>query len=292
MVYMGIIAALLSAASWAFGTVMFDRIGKVVPYVGLTFLKGIISIVFMVALLAFTGGLQPIGMWEFSFLVLSGIIGISIGDSLFFKSLQDLGAKVQVIFFLLGQIFTMILSLFLLGELLSVKQYVGSIILLAGIVVVIWGKQENHPNKSRGIACGLLSILCFSVSAILVKVAIADVEVITATFYRLVFGTVFTLGFGVAVQQFRSWIEPLKDKRTLCQLVFNVFVITYGGFLLSMVAIKHVSVSLASVLSTTEPVFVLLLAYIVNKEKVSRQEIIGTLITILGIVIIINGGQN
>lgn len=289
MIYCGIIVALLSAASWAFATVVFDRIGKVVPYVGITFLKGIFSIILMIVLLIFTGGLHEIGIWEFSFLALSGIIGISVGDSLFFKSLQDLGAKVQVIFFLLGQIFTMILSLLLLGELLSLGQYIGAIILLTGIVVVIWGKQENHPNKVRGIVCGLLSILCFSVSAIMVKMAIADVEVVTATFYRMAFGTIFTLGFGVMGKQLPSWVKPLRDKRLLALFILNVFVITYGGFLLSMVAIKLISVSLVSVLGTTEPVFVLLFAYLINKEKITKQEVIGTMITLAGLFIIING---
>lgn len=289
MIYVGIIVALLSAASWAFATVVFDRIGKVVPYVGITFLKGIFSIILMIVLLIFTGGLHDIGIWEFSFLSLSGIIGISLGDSLFFKSLQDLGAKVQVIFFLLGQIFTMVLSLLLLGELLSLEQYIGAVVLLTGIVIVIWGKQDNHPNKGRGFVCGLLSILCFSVSAIMVKMVIAEVEVITATFYRMLFGTIFTLGFGVVGKQLPSWIKPLKDKRLLILFILNVFVITYGGFLLSMVAIKLISVSLVSVLGTTEPVFVLLFAYLINKEKITKQEVIGTMITLIGLFIIING---
>lgn len=290
MIYLGIIVALLSAASWAFATVVFDRIGKVIPYVGITFLKGTFSIILMMVLLLFTGGLQAVRVWDFAFFALSGIIGISIGDSLFFKSLQDLGAKVQVIFFLLGQIFTMVLSLLLLGELLSLQQYIGAIILLTGIVVVIWGKQENHPNKVRGIICGLLSILCFSVSAIMVKIAIADVEVVTATFYRMVFGTIFTLGFGVVGKRLHFWIEPLKDKRLLSLFVLNVVVITYGGFLLSMLAIKLISVSLVSVLGTTEPVFVLLFAFLINKERIRKQEIIGTLITLIGLFIIIKGG--
>lgn len=290
MIYLGIIVALLSAASWAFATVVFDRIGKVIPYVGITFLKGTFSIILMMVLLLFTGGLQAVRVWDFAFFALSGIIGISIGDSLFFKSLQDLGAKVQVIFFLLGQIFTMVLSLLLLGELLSLQQYIGAIILLTGIVVVIGGKQENHPNKVRGIICGLLSILCFSVSAIMVKIAITDVEVVTATFYRMVFGTIFTLGFGVVGKQLHFWIEPLKERRLLSLFVLNVVVITYGGFLLSMLAIKLISVSLVSVLGTTEPVFVLLFAFLINKERIRKQEIIGTLITLIGLFIIIKGG--
>lgn len=287
MLYVGMIASLLSAASWAFGTVMFDRIGKVVPYVGITFLKGILSIVLMIGLLLFTGGLQSIGFEECAFLILSGIIGIAIGDSLFFRSLQDLGAKVQVVFFLLGQIFTMLLSLLLLDEVLTVCQYVGATILLIGIAIVIWRKEENHPNKSRGIVCGLLSILCFSISIIMIKVSISEVEVVTATFYRMAFGTAFTLGFGVVGKRVSSWIRPLKDTRLLGMFVLNVIVITYGGFLLSMVAIKYISVSLASVLSTTEPIFVILFAFLINREKVNRKEIFATLLTLFGLYLLI-----
>ena len=288
MAFWGILSALLSACSWAFGTITFERIGKVVPFVGITFLKGVFSIVLMILLLVVTGGLYPIGWGEFSFLALGGIVGITIGDSLFFKSLQDLGAKTQVIFFLLGQILTMILSLLFLGELLSVEQYIGAFILLTGVIVTTWGTQTNHPNKIRGIIFGLASMTCFSVSAIMVKAAISDVPVITATFYRMVFGTIFTLGYGVASKNFSSWIRPLKDKKLLGLFVFNVIVITYGGFLLSMAAIKYISVSLASVLGATEPIFVLLLAFLLMREKVTKREVIGTIVTLVGLFLIIN----
>ena len=288
MAFFGILSALLSAFSWAFRTITFERIGKVVPFVGITFLKGVFSIVLMILLLLFTGGLYSIGLWEFSFLALSGIIGITIGDSLFFKSLQDLGAKTQVIFFLLGQILTMILSLLFLGELLSLEQYIGAFVLLSGVVVTTWGTQSNHPNKLRGIVFGLLSMTCFSVSAIMVKAAISDVPVITATFYRMLFGTIFTLGYGLASKNFSSWVKPLQDRKLLCLFIFNVIVITYGGFLLSMAAIKFISVALASVLSATEPIFVLLLAFLIMKEKASKRELIGTVITLIGLFLIIN----
>lgn len=288
MALWGILAALLSAASWAFGTVIFERIGKAIPFVGITFLKGVLSILLMLLLIAFTGGIQAISFWEFCFLALSGVVGISIGDSLFFKSLQDLGAKTQVIFFLLGQILTMVLSLLFLGELLTIEQYIGATILLTGVIVTTWGTQQNHPNKARGIICGLLSMFCFSISAIMVKAAISEVEVVTATFYRMLFGTIFTLGYGLISKNFKSWVTPLRDVRLLMLFIVNVIVITYGGFTLSMAAIKYISVSLASVLSATEPIFVLILAYLIAKEKITKREFWGTLITLAGLFLIIN----
>ena len=287
MEWIGIIAALGSAASWAFATVLFERLGKTIPAAGMTFFKGLFSLIFMVALILCTGGFDPVSLHDFLFLALSGIIGISIGDTLFFRSLQDLGAKVQVLYFMLGQVVTMLLSFLLLGEILSIEEYIGATILLMGIMIVTIGKQEDHPNKMRGILGGFASILCFSLSSIMVKVSIVDVGVPTATFWRMFFSTLSILLIGFTAKRFVIWYTPLKQVKTFSLFMLNVVVITYGGFLLSMMAIKHITVSLASVLSATEPVFVLIFAYLVNHDRATKRELIGAVITIAGLLTII-----
>lgn len=283
----GFVAALASAASWAFCTVMFDRIGKVIPFAGITFLKGTFSIILMAFLTMFMGGFTSLTLEEGFYLALSGIIGIAIGDTLFFRSLQDLGAKVQVLYFMLGQIVTMFLSFLVLSEVLTLWQYIGALILLIGILIVTWGKQEDHPNKRRGIIGGFLSILCFSISTIMVKIYIGHIDVVTATFYRMVFGTIVVMFVGVTSKKIVTWVSPLRDKKILALFLLNVIVLTLGGFLLSMLAIKNISVSLASILSTTEPIFVLLFAWLINKEKATRNELVGAVVTILGLLMII-----
>lgn len=283
----GFIAALASAASWAFATVLFERIGKVVPYTGITFLKGLFSIVLMLGFAIYNGNLFECGFKEFAILAMSGIIGISIGDTLFFKSLQELGAKMQVLFFMLGQVVTMLLSFLLLGDILSIMEYVGIFILLGGVVIVTWGRQEDHPNKKAGLISGFLSILCYSISSIMIKVSIGDIDIVSATFYRMIFGTLVVMLAGFTYGKFTAWIRPLQDIKLFGLFLLNVVVITFGGFMLSMLAIKNISVSLASALSTTEPLFVLAFAFFINKEKIIGRELLGALITILGLLIII-----
>ena len=287
MEFIGIIAALSSAASWAFGTVVFEKLGKVVPYAGITFLKGVFSLLLMLLIVLLCGDFKTITLHDSIILTASGIIGIAIGDSLFFKSLQDLGAKIQVLYFLLGQIVTMILSFLLLGDVLSISEYVGAIVLLIGIIIVTWGKQEDHPNKLRGVLGGFLSILCFSISTIMIKYTDEQIDVISASFYRMLAGTIIMTIVGTTGKRISAWISPLKDKKILTLFLVNVFVITVGGFILSMYAIKTISVSLASVLSTTEPVFVILFAYLVNKDSIKKKEIIGAIISIVGLLFIV-----
>ena len=283
----GIIAALGSACSWAFATVVFDRLGKVIAAAGMTFFKGLFSLVLMLVLIMCTGGFDTVSLHDFIFLALSGIIGISIGDTLFFRSLQDLGAKVQVLYFMLGQVVTMLLSFLLLGEILSIEEYIGATVLLCGILIVTIGKQEDHPNKVRGIVGGFASILCFSTASIMVKVSIVDVGVPTATFWRMLFSTVSVMFVGFTSKRLQAWTAPLRQTKTLLLFLLNVIVITYGGFLLSMLALKHITVSLASVLSATEPVFVLILAFLINHERVTKRELLGATVTIAGLLIIL-----
>jgi len=287
MEWIGIIAALGSALSWAFATVVFDRLGKLIPATGMTFFKGLFSLVLMLILIYCTGGFDSLNLHDFFFLALSGIIGVSIGDTLFFRSLQDLGAKVQVLYFMLGQIVTMLLSFLLLGEVLNIEEYIGATILLCGVIVVTVGKQEDRPNKTRGILGGFASILCFSISSIMVKVSIDDVGVPTATFWRMFFSTLSIMFIGFTSKRFITWYKPLKQVKTLLLFLLNVAVITYGGFLLSMLALKHISVSLSSVLTATEPVFVILLAYVINHERIAKKEFLGAVITISGLLMII-----
>lgn len=287
MEFIGIIAALSSAASWAFGTVVFEKLGKVIPYAGITFLKGIFSLSLMLFIVLICGDFKSINLHDSLVLTASGIIGIAIGDSLFFKSLQDLGAKIQVLYFLLGQIVTMILSFLLLGDVLSISEYVGAIVLLIGIIIVTWGKQEDHPNKLRGIIGGFLSILCFSISTIMIKYTDEQIDIISASFYRMLAGTIIMTIIGTTGRRMGAWISPLKDRKILTLFLVNVLVITVGGFILSMYAIKTISVSLASVLSTTEPIFVILFAYLVNKETIKKKEIIGAIISIVGLLFIV-----
>lgn len=287
MELLGIIAAIVSAASWAFGTLTFDRIGRYIPPAGITFIKGSMSIVILSLLTIFTNGFKSVNSVEFIYLAISGIIGIAVGDTLFFKSLSDLGPKIQVLYFMLGQVMTILLSFLFLGEVLSASEYIGAIILVFGVMIVMWGKTEQLPNKLRGIVLGFFAILCYSVSSVLIKYSIADFDVLSATLYRMFFGTICVLLIGVNSNKILVWIRPLKQIKLLVLFVFNVFVITLGGFFLSMFAIKYISVSLASVLSSTEPIFVLFFAYLINRDKTTRMELYGAFVAIVGLIIVL-----
>jgi len=285
----GIAAATLSSVSWALGAILFGIIGKKISSAGMTFIKGIFS-VFILGITYLIIGYQPIQNRDLLLLAISGVIGIAVGDTLFFASLKYLGAKIQIIFFMAGQIFTAILSLIFLNEVLNILQYLGILIVLAGVTFVLWRKKDDTEEKvktrKKGVLLGVLSMLCFSTSLIIAKEALDNVSAISAVFIRMAVGTVFVLFFGLLKNDFKKWLLPLKDSGLLFTFIIAVIVVSLGGFWLSLVALKNLDVAIASILNSTEPIFVLFLALFINKEKITKTDIIGAVLTFGGIALI------
>ncbi|UZJ37230.1 MULTISPECIES: DMT family transporter [unclassified Prosthecochloris] len=289
----GIVAALVSAASWALGSILFKRIGENVSPFGMTLAKGIIGMV-LLGVVYYIEGISFISLNVFVILVISGLIGIAIGDTLFFASLQSLGPKTQVIFFMLGQILTAVLGMIFLKEFPTVVQWIGILVTLSGVVGVLWLKifssSANVSTGLKGVIFGLFAMLCFSASLILAKDALSSISTIGATFYRIAAGTVGMMVFGLMTNNMKDWMAPLKkDIKMITFFFISVFVVMFGGFWLSLVAIKYVNIAVASTLNATEPLFVLPLAYFLMKEKVHRVEAIGAALTVVGVFLLTRG---
>lgn len=287
---LGITAALMSAASWALGAIMFSKIGERVSPIAMTFAKGVVGVL-LLGIVYMWEGFTPVSIDVLSILLISGLVGISLGDTLFFMSLRDLGPKTQIIMFMFGQIVTAVLGIIIFREYPSSKQYAGILLTLIGVSIVLWVKIKSSSSdiktNIRGIVFGILSMIMFSSSILFVKSAMSEISTIGATFYRIAASTVGVLIFGLIGGRVKEWVEPFKgDIKMVLYFVLSVAVVMFGGFWLSLVSIKHINIGVASALNATEPLFVLPLAYFLMKEKVEMSEIFGALFTVCGIIMI------
>ncbi|MCX7825925.1 MAG: DMT family transporter [Verrucomicrobiae bacterium] len=283
-------AALLSAASWAVGSILFKRIGERVSPFGMTLSKGVVSLVLLGTAVLFAG-FGSLSAKELLLLCLSGVIGIAVADTLFFAALQDLGPKVLIVYFMMGQILTAFLAFIFLGETLSMEAIGAIVITLSGIALVLWTKiraEEAAQARTgmRGILLGLLCMLAMSSSMIIAKPALKSASALVETFIRMAAGTAGMFLFGAATRRLGDWLEPLKDTRLLLFFIGSVCVVTFGGFWLSLVAVKYIKVATASTLGATEPLFVLPLAAFFLKERIYPLDIVGTLLAVAGIVLL------
>ncbi len=284
----GMMAALGSAISWALGSVLFRRLGDHLQPVALTFAKGVLSILLLgIALLI--AGVEPIGGRDLMLLVVSGLLGIAVGDTLFFRALNALGAHSVVILFTLGQVLTVILAVIFLGEEPSPLDWSGIILIIGGVTAILWNRATDETGgetRISGIVYGLLSVTAMAISIIIAKEALEGTSPTQATFIRMFSGTIGIFLFGHITSQLTDGLQPLKNPQVMGLFLISVAVITFGGFWLSLVAIAHVDVAIANTLGATEPLFVLPLAAWYLKERISLLVILASLTTLAGIALI------
>ncbi len=287
MKVVGISAALASALSWAMGAVLLKTLGDGISSPAMTLAKGAISVVLIAAVLALSG-FAPMGREALILLSLSGLLGIALSDTCFFEALKDLGPLSLVLLMLLGQVLTVVFAVLFLGERPSSAAWIGIVLVVSGVGVVLVANVSgtNRPAGLKGIALGLISLLSMAASTIVAKKALADVSAMQATFVRMAAGTLGVFILGGATGRLGVWMNPFADLRVAARFFLAVCVVTFGGFWLSLLAIKTLDVSMANTLIATEPVFVLPLAAIFLREKVGCRAAAGTFVAVLGIVLL------
>jgi drug/metabolite transporter (DMT)-like permease len=283
----GIAAALGSAASWALGAVLFKWVGERMSPAAMTLAKGAISVVLLgVAVACF--GFQSSQWNVWGVLVLSGIIGIAMGDTFFFKALQDLSPVSIIVLMVVGQLVTALLGIVFLSEMPAPLAWLGMAFIMAGVVAVLWVDvpEAEAQTRMRGILFGLAAVLCMSVSTVISKKPLASVSTLQATFIRMAAGTLGVFLVGASLGQVGGWLGPLKDFSFLARFLLAVVVVSFGGFWLSFVAIKMLQVAVASALNATEPIFAIPLSVILMKDRISPRAALGSVAVVAGVALI------
>ncbi len=285
------IAALISAATWALGDILWRKIGEEMPPLSMNLSKAIIGALYLAAVLLVIG-LKPINMRAFLFLGVSGLIGIAIGDTLFFMALMQIGPRLSALMGTLAPVFIAISAVIFLGERPSFPVWGGIFLTVSGVAWVLWERLPQNKiikNKFLGVRYSLLSIICMTAGVLLAKIGVKDVPTIQATFIRLLWGAVGLVLWGFLNRQLKSWLYPFKNTRLLKSLFFVVFIVVFGGFWLSLLALKYIDASIASTLSSTTPLFILPMVAIMLKEKISIRAILGAAVAIIGVALIFMG---
>jgi len=223
------------------------------------------------------------------FLGASGLLGIALGDTLFFKSLAYLGPRLLLALGTLGPVVTVILAVIFLKERPPFIVWIGMALTIGGVSWVLWERssvKNAEKKRAEGIKYGLLSILCASTAIILAKAGVASVSALQATFIRLLFGAIGLLLWAGASRQISNWLSPFKNMNLLGAILMTVFIAVFGGFWLFLAAIKYTDVSTATILNSTTPLFILPMTALILKEKISLRAIAGAGVAVAGVILI------
>ena len=257
----------------------------------MTLVKGGVSVLLLGLLTLVLGGFSDIGAQAYWYLALSGLLGIALSDTFFFSALKEIGPRAIVLLTTIGQVFTVVLAVILLGERLPMIGWIGIAFIVSGIAIGMSpGASQQRRSSLKGIVFGLISVLSMSVSVILTKKGLEGTSAVYATLIRMMAGTFGMLLIGVVTSRLRKWVAPFQDRRLILQFFVAVCVITFGGFWLAVVAFKYTSVAVANSLISTEAIFVMPLSAIFLREKLTAQAVVGAVIATGGVVALCTSG--
>jgi drug/metabolite transporter (DMT)-like permease len=291
---LGELAALSAALIWAIASFVYVIMGRQIPPLVLNLSKCTIAILFSLLTLLIMGdfspgfSLQNGGMLPLGLLLASGALGIGLGDTAFFSSLNCLGARRSLLIEALAPPLAALFAALFLNETLSYKAWIGIFLTVGGVTWVVLERVpddfQGRLRPWRGFGFGLFSALAQALGAVMSRAALAETNVspLWGSLIRLL-ASIFTLLLLLSFQR-QTWSEfqPLRDRRFLLILIVTSFGSTYLGIWLQQTALKLTATGIAQALTATSPLFVIPIALFM-KEKVSLRSIFGAVLALVGI---------
>lgn len=242
------------------------------------------------------GGLQALGTGQLAVLVLSGLVGIFIGDTALFASMNRLGPRRTGVLFATHAFFSAVLGFLFLDERMGLQAMAGGVLIVAGVMTAIaWGtrKGESHALEAlqgywpTGVALGLLAALCQAGGAFIAKpVMAAGADPLAATVVRVgvtCLAHLVLLWSGASVARAQGGMTL----RVLGWVSLSGMVGMGLGMSLILLALRHGDVGMVGILSSVSPVLVLPLLWLYLGRAPARGAWIGAAMTVGGTVLVL-----
>lgn len=290
----GEIAALMAAFLWALATVIFGRLGKSISPLVLNLAKGCMAIVLILLTLLLQANLQPeLPGTAVLWLLLSGAIGIGLGDTAYFKAINGLGARRALLMESLAPPLTALIARVFLGERLSVIAWGGILLTILGVAWVISERvpvsDGASPQLGAGVIWGILAALGQASGAVMSRGALANtvVDPLWSALLRILAGVVVLVVLVGGRGQVPAKLQPLRSRQLLLAVGLAAILGTYLGIWLQQISFKYTPAGIAQALLATSPLFVLPIAASMG-DRVTGRAVLGVLVAIGGIWLLIN----
>jgi len=284
--------ALMTAVSWACAVILFKKSGDDFDPVGLNTFKNVIALVLFGVTFVATGtpwGPAPAAdIWA---LLISGAVGLGIADSLFFLSLNALGAGRQAIVDCTYSPFIVLCAFLLLGERLTILDAAGGLLVIAGMLAAVARRQEGSIEGRRlwfGLVTGVVAMMLMGIAIVAVKPILERYDVLYTTTMRMVGGVAVLVAMGgVHFPTGRRILAVFRPQPAWKFAVPGALLGTYLATLVWIAGFKYNTASVASILNQTSTIFIVLLAAVFLDEPLTRRRALAVALAFGGSVLVV-----
>ena len=288
----GEVFALSSAFGWALAVILMRRVGETLPAFELNLFKNSLGVLLLIpTILLFSGpGLPDYSLFELSVVFASGVIGIAIADTWYLRALNLMGAGRAAIVASLFSPFVIFLSTIFLGERMVPWQWFGIFLVISGVLMVTW--RVNHStidagNIRKGAIFGVAAMFMMALGIVMVKEILEVRPLLWTMELRLVGGVVGMLAFMLVRGQWQSVKRNFQKPQPWPGIIGASFLAAYLCLILWLAGYKLIDASVASILNETNVVFIILLAWLMLGEKITRRKLAGIGLTAAGVLIMV-----
>lgn len=289
----GELAALTAAFLWSAGSFLFTNAAQRIGSIQLNVDRMSLATIFLIITIVIFQIPFTISSSQILYLVISGFIGLVVGDTFLFRAFKEMGPRLSLLIYSCNPAIAAVLAYFLLSESLPIISYLGIILTLTGISFVVLEKPKNDKSQFKvtkaSIFYAFMSAVGQAGGLILAKYATmtSDIPIMVATLVRI--GSA-ALTLMIVASIFKRYKNPIKlyneDRETLKRVGIGSIIGPYLGISLSFVAINYTKIGIASTLLSTVPLLVLPMSAFVYKERVSLRSIVGAIVSVIGVALL------
>ena len=284
----GVALAILSAATSALSVVLVRKYSNQSSAFNISLAISWVGMLILWPLALVLTDFSSANIMSVLLFALSGVLTPGFVRLLYYQGMKKLGAPVNSSLFSIYPLYTSLLAVLFLSEILAPGNWVGILLVFSGGILVEWTSREtNNQNKhSRkdliypvmgGIALGVGSIFrkyaLNLFDAPVLGVAIAYTASLLPFLVMLVFSAPTRKELSLRRDMRLFWVAGVGQAIT---------------WMLSFYALSFDEVSVITPLLSIEPVFVALFAFIYLRkiERVSSKLVVSIVLTVLGVVLV------
>jgi len=288
----GIISAFGAAISWTYACFIWRSQTEKYKSTDINLVKNIIA--FLIFLPAFINISVLIDSKSIFTLLMSGVIGIGLGDTFYIKSLQIIGTRRTLSIETISPLLAALSGEIFINENLALRSYIGIVIISISLFILLRQRTNLLVNNSTTIneqnnlsiyIFPFLSVLCAVLGGLLSRIVFleSNLSPFQTTEIRLLGAIIFL----ITIKKFRiNFFFKKLDKNDQKRFLLSIFFGTNLGILLQQIVFKTLPLGVGWSLLSTSPIISLFFA---SKEEgtITKVIIFFTTLLFLGLCLII-----
>ncbi len=288
---LGEIFAVSTALIWSVAVILYRKMSLRAASWSLNLFKTAFATLCFLLTLPFLGGFSPpdLSPYQWCTLVLSAILGITLGDLFFLMGIKRIGAQMEAIVSCAYTPLVMLLSFLMFGD--SIPAIVltgGGLVVLAVFLGTAKGGLPglDRRNLAWGIGLSILAQVFMVLGVLIIRDIYQKHDLVWVMAFRFSVATILMLPWFLQKKHQQAISSIIRSKKNLLTVGGGSFLGAYLASILWIAGFKYAPAANVAVYNQLSTVFIFILAAVFLKEPLTRPKILAVCLAFAGAALI------